>query len=162
MPAEVSNSTVIWGSAPEREDFIILPRVVTRFGRYDPRMGKAIQPRHILLLMNLAGRRFKDRPLEVSWRQLAADLGTRADTVRKWGAELKALGLLAWTVRVVRVRGPSGAATQRRVISFDLSPFVAVVQGAFSQRQQERASATERRNERTRPSRTVASGGQNQ
>ncbi|HMO24670.1 MAG TPA: hypothetical protein PKB10_00220 [Tepidisphaeraceae bacterium] len=126
----ISDSTSIWGNVMEAGDFLKVPRVLTRLARYDARMGGELQPRHIVLLLALAGRRFKNRPLRLTWSQLGADLGVKADTVRKWGAELREAGLLSWSVHVES----SGKSGHYKVIEFDLAPFVAMTRRAYERR----------------------------
>jgi len=63
-------------------------------GRFDPGVGQEIQPRHILLVMALAARKFRDEPIRAYWAELASGLGVRPDTVRKWAYEARDGGLL--------------------------------------------------------------------
>lgn len=124
--------TVIWGEDVESDDFVKVPRALIRLGRYDKRAGKgAIQPRHIVLLLTLASRRFRDRPLRTTWTQLGQDIGVRPDTVRKWAYELRKANLLHI------VSGRDRADGDRRN-EFDLTPFVEAIRAAYSKRFEER------------------------
>lgn len=135
----MTQHTIIWGEDVEANDFIKLPRVVTRLGRYDSRVGKTIQPRHILLILSLAGRQFRTKPIRATWEILARDLGVKRETVRKWGAEMKVAGLL-------KIRRPSPKDEDRRRI-FDIAPFVELAQEAHTERSIERQLFNERQME---------------
>ena len=135
----MTQHTIIWGEDVEANDFIKLPRVVTRLGRYDSRVGKTIQPRHILLILSLAGRQFRTKPIRATWEILARDLGVKRETVRKWGAEMKVAGLL-------KIRRPSPKDEDRRRI-FDIAPFVELAQEAHANRSIERQLFIERQME---------------
>ena len=129
-PVETKKHTVVWGQDTEAQDFIKVPRVFTRLGRYDTRVGQQVQPRHLMLLLNLAGRQFRTRPLRATWQVLARDLGVKRDTVRRWAYELRDLGLLTL------IRPEAGDGDRRNI--FHLAGFVRVVGDAFKKRTSER------------------------
>lgn len=110
-----------------------------RFGGYGDKKLKALQPRHLLLLLALAGRKFKTKPIRAYWQELAEDLGVKVNTVRKWAYELRDYGLI--TIKQHRGRDPetnrSGIRNERN--SFSLEPFVQALRAAHARCQQERA-----------------------
>lgn len=128
----VPTSTVVWGQQAEHEDFLKVPRTLTRLGRYERRAGKEIQPRHIILLLALAGRKFRDDPIRARWQDLATDLGVKSDTVRKWAYELKKMKLLS----IHRMKSATPTNDRRNI--FDINPFVECVNQAFEQRLKDR------------------------
>ena len=132
-----SSSTVIWGKEIEAEDFIKIPRAFARLARYEPRVGMEIQPRHLLLIMALASRRFRDQPLRAKWNDLAADLGAKSNTVRRWAYELRRMGLLK-----IQTAVQSGDGFDRRN-RFDIGPFVALLSRAFEMRCDERLARSQ-------------------
>lgn len=127
---KTNRPTVIWSANAEAEDFVKVPRVLTRLGRYDDRMGQQLRPRHLLLLLNLAGRQFQDRPIRTSWQALGQDLGVKRDTVRKWAYELRDFELLT-------IARPAASDQDRRNI-FEIKKFVRLVSDAFERRAVER------------------------
>ncbi len=133
-----AKSTIIWGAEAEKDDFIKVPRALLRLGRYDPDLMAKLQPRHLLLLLALAARKFRDGEIRVYWEALAEDMGVRPDTVRKWGYELRKLGLL----RILQHRRQDperrrpGIRNDRN--GFDLSPFVSALQSAVTVRRKDR------------------------
>lgn len=134
MPA--TRSTSIWGPEVESGDFIKLPRVFTRLYRFDSRAGKQLQPRHLILLLALAGRRFRNAELEVTWHHLGRDLGIKSDTVRKWAYQLRDMGLLKIN-RCTPARNPDviGSRDRRYLgVMLDISPFVELVEEAYRKR----------------------------
>lgn len=136
-----SRSTVVWGDDVERNDFLKLPRVLTRLGSYSEIMGRGLQPRHVVLMLNLAGRRFQDEPLRVEWRDVARDLGTKADTVRHWAYELRELRLLK--IRQLLLND-GGRRRRGRGVELDISPFVELVRIAYVRRRETRRNAAEK------------------
>lgn len=97
-----------------------------------------LKPRHVLLLLSLASRKFKKKKIRVYWEELAEDLGVNKDTVRKWAYELRDWGLL-WIAQH-RGRDPDrnrvGHRNERN--SFDPSSFVEVVDKAYRIRRKDR------------------------
>jgi hypothetical protein len=129
------SSTVIWGSL-ERQRFLKLPKTFAFLGRYDNRVGAEIQPRHLLLIIALACRKFGDQPIRAYWRDIATGLGVRTDTLRRWAYELRDLGLLNITTR-------SSALGRNGPNEFDIGPFVALLEqadGAWQEKQAQRRS----------------------
>jgi len=92
-------------------------------GRYDRHVGTDIQPRHLMLVIALACRKFRDKPIRATWQNLGSGLGVRADTLRRWAYELRDLELLEIkpTTRSDARNGPN---------EFDLAPFVELLQEA--------------------------------
>jgi hypothetical protein len=133
-----SEHTIVWGTTLERNRFLKLPKILAYLGRYDSRIGDKIQPRHILLIIALACRKFRDEPIRAYWQELASGLGVRADTVRKWAYELRDAGLLL----ITQNRGPTLGAGRLGVRndrnSFDISPFVRLVADADARWKHER------------------------
>ncbi len=128
--------TIIWGEIVEAEDYIKVPRALLRLPRYQTQYK--LKPRHVLLLLSLASRKFKKKTIRVYWEELAEDLGVNKDSVRKWAYELRNWGLL----RIAQHRGRDpdknrvGHRNERN--SFDLSPFVEVVDKAYRLRRKDR------------------------
>ena len=114
--------TRIWGSLEERR-FLKLPKTFAFLGRYERRVGTDIQPRHLMLVIALACRKFGDEPIRASWQDIASGLGVRVDTLRRWAYELKDLGLL-------RIVSRSGADGKNEPNEFDISPFVELLETA--------------------------------
>jgi predicted ArsR family transcriptional regulator len=90
-------------------------------------------------LLNLAARKFKNKPTRAYWDELATDLGTKRATVRKWAYELEAMKLL----RISRHKGKSGLegrpGRKNDRNSFDISPFVRCIEAAYETRQAKKA-----------------------
>jgi hypothetical protein len=130
--ADTPEHTVIFGADVEAEDFVKVPRAVLRLGRYYSQAGKELQPRHLLLILALAARKFRDEPLLCYWHELGADLGAKPDTVRKWAYQLKKQKLLKIrrASRKYRALNPE----KEHANEFDLSPLIDVVKSAFEQR----------------------------
>jgi DNA-binding GntR family transcriptional regulator len=91
----------------------------------------------MMLLLVLASRKYKDRPIRVYWEELADDLGVGRDTVRKWAYELEKQKLLK--IKRKRSREPEdnrlGFRNDRNV--FDLTPFVSVVREAWLEKKRQ-------------------------
>ncbi len=115
-------STVIWGDL-ETRNFLKLPKMFAYLGHYDGRVGREIQPRHLLLVIALASRKFRTEPIIASWTGIALGLGVRPDTVRRWAYELRNLGLL----EISATTGPRGGDGPN---SFDIEPFVQLLEAA--------------------------------
>ena len=143
-----SESTVIWGKEVEAEDFVKVPRVLLRLGRYGLRELEGLKPRHLLLLLVLAGRQYQRRPIRAYWEELAWDLDVKKDTVRKWAYELKEKGLLRITQHRGRDPDDKRVGYRNERNSSDISPFVRLVGQAYKIRQKDRARGREGHDER--------------
>jgi len=124
-------STVVWGSL-EKSRFLKLPKTFAFLGRYEARAGNEIQPRHLVLIIALACRKFGDQPIQAYWQDIATGLGVRTDTVRRWAYELRDLGLLEITPR-------SSSKGRNGPNEFDIAPFVALLEDADRMWQQQQA-----------------------
>ncbi len=115
-------STNVWGTLEEKR-FLKLPKMFAFLGRYDGRIGREVQPRHLMLIIALACRKFGDEPIRAHWKDIASGLGVRSDTLRKWAYQLRDIGLLGITPQRNRegVNGPN---------SFDIRPFVELLEAA--------------------------------
>jgi hypothetical protein len=101
---EKENLTQIWGSELEKDDYIKVPRLLLQLGKYDQeKIGKKILPRHVLLILTLASRKYKRKPLRAYWEELARDIGAKPGTIRNWAYEMEKLDLL----KINRHKGPS-------------------------------------------------------
>lgn len=104
-----------------------------------------LQPRHLLLLLVLAAKKYKNKPIRIYWQELAEAVGAKPDTVRKWAYQLRDMKLL----RIKQFRGRDseknkpGYRNDRNL--FDIAPFVQRLETAFRLRQQERAIRKEKR-----------------
>ena len=116
---------------------VTLPRSITRLGRYDSKAGDDLQPRHILLLLTLAARKFLDKPIQARWVDVANDLGVKVGTCRHWGYELRDMGLL-------RIRRAHGRDRTNRRCEFDIGGFVDLVQKAHCGRVADRKNRIEK------------------
>lgn len=131
-PTDDSQSTVIWGKEVEAEDFIKVPRAFLRLSRYlTAGELKDIKPRHLMLILALAGWKFQRKPIRAYWEQLADDLGVKKDTVRKWAYELREKGLLVITQHRGRDPKKHGVGYKNDRNSFDIGPFVRLVDKAY-------------------------------
>lgn len=122
-------ATKVWTDQLERARFLKVPKILFYLGRYEPLMGEDLQPRHILLLLALASRKFREEPIRAYWSDLASALGTRRDTVRRWAYELRDMKLL----RILREGGedsPRGRSYKDERNTFDIAPFVALLDSA--------------------------------
>ncbi len=122
------NLTEVWGKLEERR-FLKLPKTFAFLGRYDHRVGKDIQPRHLLLIIALACRKFRNQPIRATWDDIASGLGVRTGTLRRWAYELRDLELLRITPHI-DAQGRNGPN------EFDLAPFVAMLEDANEKWQQ--------------------------
>jgi hypothetical protein len=132
--------TVVWSPAMEAEDFLKVPRTLLRLGRYDRTLAGKMQPRHILLALALASRKFRDLPIRAKWTDLAYDLGTRPDTVRKWAYEMKQAGLL----HIERPKSSVDRGDRRN--KFYLDKLVHALETAHDRRSEERTRVREGKN----------------
>ena len=123
QPSRLSSRTIVWGSSLEKERFLKLPKTFAFLGRHDRRVGNEIQPRHLLLVISLACRKFQDKPIQCYWFDLASGLGVRPDTVRRWAYELRDLGLIHITPHMSK-QGRNGPN------EFDIQPFVELLEAA--------------------------------
>jgi hypothetical protein len=130
-------ATVVWGREVEQGDFLKVPRALLCLHRYRDGL-KWLKPRHLTLLLVLAGRKFQNKPIRVYWEELANDLGVNRDTVRKWAYQLEDKGLLR--IRRIKGRDPDnnrvGVRNDRN--AFDLSPFITIVKEAWSEKRRSR------------------------
>jgi|GEM_PF-4754543 len=124
------SATHVWSGFLEKENWLKAPRTIFFLGRYENQIGARLEPRHILLILKLAASKYQDKPIRFYWETLARDLGVKRDTVRKWGYELKRMGLL----KITQHRGrPSdkGPGFRNDKNSFDISPFVEKLERAY-------------------------------
>ena len=132
-----SPSTVVWGKDVEMGDFLKVPHALIRLHRYHDGLSD-LKPRHLVLFLALASRKFQNKPIRVYWEELADDLGVSRETVRKWAYELIEQGLL----KTKQVRGRDkkndrvGYKNDRNI--FDISPFVSVVEKAHAERERQK------------------------
>ena len=133
-----SEATIVWGKDVEAGDYLKVPRVILARGRYPIEGLRGLKPRHLLLLLVLAGRKFKRSRIRAYWEELADDLEVSKDTVRKWAYELRDRGLLH--IAQHRGRDPDdkrvGYRNERN--SFDIAPFVRLVEQAHKMRRADR------------------------
>jgi len=133
--------TIIWGEAEQGGGFLKVPRTLVYLGRYDHSLAASLQPRHIQLILVLAARQYRDKPTRAYWEELAADLGAKQHTIRKWAYQLEGLGLL----RIIRHKGPARDPVHRAGVrnernTFDIKPFVRKIKEAHRKRLAERAN----------------------
>jgi hypothetical protein len=130
VPLQVE--TIVWTTEIEKEHWLKVPKVLLRFGRYSSLMGNQLQPRHVLLILALAARKFRDAPIICSWTELARDLGVKRDTVRHWAYELKEHGLL-------RINNPKRRNEDEKLANtFEFDGFIDLVEDAFNQWKEQR------------------------
>jgi len=110
----------------------MLPKTLALIGRYNSRVGRDIQPRHLLLNIALACRKFGNEPIRATWQNIASGLGVRTKALRRWAYELRDLGLLEITPQTSE-HGRNGPNV------FDISPFVALLEEADALWQQQQA-----------------------
>jgi DNA-binding transcriptional ArsR family regulator len=139
-PAKVADaeSTIIWGGDVESGDFIKVPRTVLALGRYGSESVAKLRPRHIVLLLALAARKYQKKEIRAYWQRLAEDLGVSVDTVRKWGYELRDAGLIRIKNYRRRESGSDRLGTRNDRNGFDIEPFVKEVARAFKVRDKDR------------------------
>jgi hypothetical protein len=130
--------TVIWGKELESDDFIMVPRTMLYLGRFVDIRKRGIQPRHHLLILALAARKFGKKPIRAYWESIAQDLGQKKDTVRKWAYELRDMGLLRITQHRGRDPETNRVGYRNDQNSFDISPFVEFVKESHPARQAQR------------------------
>jgi hypothetical protein len=140
----METKTVVWSAILEKEDYIKVPRTLVYLGAYAPELvGKTLQPRHVVLLLNLAARKYSNKPIRAYWEEIAVQLGVKTGTVRKWAYELEKQKML--TIR--RHRGPSreqkpGVRNQRN--TFDIRPFVTLLERYLPEREKRRKRRKQR------------------
>lgn len=147
---KITKPTLIWNpekNAPiNSEDYIIVPRTILKLGRYfkktdfyqekweNKEQYPQLHPRHLIFLLLLASRKFEETQIRAYWEELAQDLGFKKETIRKWGRELKEMGLIH--TKQMRGRDPKinkpGIRNDRNI--FDISPFVELIQEAYEKR----------------------------
>ncbi|MEE9294075.1 MAG: hypothetical protein V3W34_03800 [Phycisphaerae bacterium] len=115
-------STVVWGFL-EQQRFLKLPKTFAYLGRYDNRVGTDVQPRHLMLIIALACRKFGEEPIRAHWQDIASGLGVRTDTLRRWAYELRELGLL----EITNHKNADGGNGPNE---FDITPFVELLERA--------------------------------
>lgn len=120
-----NSSTIAWSTDLERANFLKLPKTIAFLGRYDQRIGSAIRPHHILLIIALACRKYQREPIRASWADLAGGLGVTPDSVRRWAYQLR-----DWDLLRIQHHFDDPGETDRRN-SFDIGPFVHLVQRAY-------------------------------
>jgi hypothetical protein len=124
-------STIAWSESLVERRFLKVPKIMFFLGRYEDRVGKEIQPRHLMLILALAAKKFGVEPVRAFWGELASMLGVKPDTVRKWAYELRDLNLL----KIERKREPRdenrpGIRNDRN--AFDYSAFTELLEAAQS------------------------------
>ena len=84
-----SEATDVWGSFLEESHFLKVPKVWFLLGRHGGAQGQKIKPRHVLLCLALASRKFQTKPIRVYWETLAMELASRPGSGRTncvtWG-----------------------------------------------------------------------------
>lgn len=75
-------------------NFFLVPRVLFRDLNGLSTKNRHFRPHHLWLLLALQADRFRDRPPRYYWDTIAGWCGRDRNTVRRWGYELKAMGLL--------------------------------------------------------------------
>jgi hypothetical protein len=137
--------TIVWGPKLETDYFLKVPKVLFKLGRHSGKIGKVIHPRHILLILALMSRQYKNKPVRVYWETLAVDLGVKADTVRRWAYQMRDAGYL----RITQHRGRNPEKNQpgyrNESNSFDYSPFVRFVE---KMREEEKAAKEKAKGQR--------------
>lgn len=123
--------TVVWGHDLESANFLIVPKTLFYLGRYSDQVGKDIQPRHILLILALAARKFQSKPIRAYWADLAGCLGVTVNTVRKWGYQLRDQRLLIITQNRGRDPERNQPGVRNESNTFDIEPFVEFVRQAY-------------------------------
>ena len=105
-------------------NFFLVPRVLFRDLKSFGTKQRHFRPHHLWLLLALQADRFRDRPPRYYWDAIAGWCGRDRNTVRRWGYELKEMGLL--TIEECRkldpdqTRGPGRRNERNR---FFLEPF---------------------------------------
>lgn len=125
-----TTATRVWGGTLEAGRFLKVPKIIFYLGRYDRRMGSELQPRHLLLLLALAARKYGDEEIRAYWAELASGLGVRAGTVRKWGYELRDMGLLRIENRRRSASSGDGDVSGNERNAFDIAPFIRLLKDA--------------------------------
>jgi hypothetical protein len=115
-------STVVWGSL-EKKRFLKLPKTFAFLGRYDDRVGNTIHPRHLMLIIALACRKFGNEPIRAYWSDIASGLNVRPGTLRRWAYELRDMELLT-------IRPQQSEQGRNGPNEFDITPFVKLLEEA--------------------------------
>jgi hypothetical protein len=151
---ERGESTSLWGQA-DAGDFIKTPRALIHIHRYirgreQYQHLKGLKPHHILLLLSLAARKFRKKRIRAYWKYLGEDLGASRDSARRWGRELKRMGLIKIRPYRRKVDQDTTPGFRNDRNAFDLSPLVKLVEEAYAWSKAERAK---------RPKKAKAEGG---
>lgn len=141
-------ATTVWGESIKTDDFVAVPRALIWLGRHDRALRDKIEARHLWFLLALAARKYRKKPICVYWQSLATDLGVPPSTARRWGYELRDLGLLTIRNRrkgkePVSAADPSVLRNDRNEFSFE--QLEAHLQTALESRERARADAKRRR-----------------
>lgn len=75
-------------------NFFLVPSVLFRDLKSFSTKNRNFRPHHLWLLLALQAERFRDRPPRYYWEAIASWCGFDRNTVRRWGYELKDMGLL--------------------------------------------------------------------
>lgn len=78
----------------DKGNFFLVPRVLFRDLKSFGTKSSHFRPHHLWLLLALQTDRFRDNPPRYYWETIARWCGRDRNTVRRWGYELKAMGLL--------------------------------------------------------------------
>jgi hypothetical protein len=76
-------------------NFFLVPRVLYRDLKSFGTKHRHFRPHHLWLLLALQTDRFRDNPPRYYWETIAQWCGRDRNTVRRWGYQLKGMGLLA-------------------------------------------------------------------
>lgn len=89
-------------------------------------------------MLVLAHHKYKDKPIRAYWIELAQDLGVSAEAVRKWGYQLREMGLLRIRQNRGRCRKANKPGIRNERNTFDIEPFVRCVTRADNRWQAEK------------------------
>lgn len=78
----------------DKGNFFLVPRVLFRDLKSFGTKTRHFRPHHLWLLLALQADRFRDNPPRLYWEAIAGWCGRDRNTVRRWGYELKNMGLL--------------------------------------------------------------------
>lgn len=137
------SATVRWGDLCEAKgQWIKVPKVVLeRLGDFRGNNGEQVKPHHLWLLLALQSTKYKDHLPRHYWDDLAFKAGVTKDTVRRWGYELRKMGLL-----VIKQRRTLGDGQPRKTgyrnerNEFDVAPFVKLCERRQQIFQEEKAN----------------------
>ncbi|MFO0840439.1 MAG: hypothetical protein U1D55_18175 [Phycisphaerae bacterium] len=138
-PAHQKNpATVVWGADLEKDHFLIVPKVLFRLGRFGDANAKRLKPRHLLLLLALAAKKFKTEGIRAYWVELSEDLYVSKETVRKWAYEVRKLGFLQIRQNRGRDRERDRPGFRNESNSFTFAPLIESLEAAKKSYQAER------------------------